>query len=104
MNETTTAMNITRRRDFIRAPFRPGAATRAWAAFKNWRARRAAIRQLRAMPDSLLRDIGIERHQIVGAVSAVAPRGQSDVVTLTPRARNVDTPPNRQSPQTKKAA
>ena len=41
---------------------------RGWAALKKWQNRRVAIRELSAMPDALLRDIGIERCQIKDAV------------------------------------
>ena len=47
--------------------FRPAFGARIhamWSAYKTWRNRRLAVRELSAMPDSLLRDIGIERWQI----------------------------------------
>ena len=64
MNATVPANGAT----ITRATFRPAPLTRAWAALTIWRNRRAAVRALRALPDELLRDIGIERHQIRDAV------------------------------------
>lgn len=54
--------------NIVRGLFRPTALSRALAAFKAWQSRRIAIRELSAMPDALLRDIGIERFQIKDAV------------------------------------
>ena len=51
-------------------------AKRAKTQLVHWHARRVAIRQLHAMPDWLLRDIGIERHQINDAVNHLG-AGQS---------------------------
>lgn len=67
---STTAGNIVHNR-FRRAPlsrFSLAPLARAWAAFRGWNNRRIAIRELNAMPDALLRDIGIERYQIPDAV------------------------------------
>lgn len=55
------------------ASFRPNVFfnnlfSRALTTVQNWRNRRIAVRQLRAMPTALLRDIGIERHQIIDVV------------------------------------
>ncbi len=55
------------------ASFHPTRLSKTWAAMKTWNDRRIAIRELRAMPDVLLRDIGIERYQI------------KEVVTNSPR-------------------
>lgn len=55
--------------NIIHGLFRPTLLSRGWTALKSWQSRRIAIRELRAMPDSLLRDIGIERYQIKDAVN-----------------------------------
>ena len=52
----------------ISAAFRPSLFARLRAAVAGWHNRRIAALQLHAMPDALLRDIGIERHQINAAV------------------------------------
>lgn len=46
---------------------------RAWAMLRAWHNRRIAVRELSAMPDALLRDIGIERYQIRAAVNGAYP-------------------------------
>ena len=59
--------------NIIHTRFRPGALPRAWTALRSWNNRRMAIRELSAMPDALLRDIGIERFQIKDAVNGAYP-------------------------------
>lgn len=68
--------------NIIRAQFRSGAGragevmrafARAWSALRAWHNRRIAVRELSAMPDALLRDIGIERYQIRAAVNGAYP-------------------------------
>ena len=54
--------------NIIHGLFRPTLLSRGLAALKSWQSRRVAIRELNAMPDALLRDIGIERYQIKNAV------------------------------------
>lgn len=53
---------------------------RLWRRFRAWRARRAAIRELSAMSDAQLWDLGIERDQIApyvrGALARPAPPSQ----------------------------
>lgn len=49
---------------------------RIFRALQNWQHRRIAIRELNALPDVLLRDIGIERHQIKAVVMGSAPRAK----------------------------
>ncbi len=44
------------------------------AAIMQWHERRRAIRNLAAMPDHLLADIGIERHAIDAVVSGLQNR------------------------------
>ena len=69
-----TTVNITAdsaRAEILSGAFRSAFSAklrRAWSAFIAWRNRRIAIRELQAMPDSLLRDIGIERGQIRAVV------------------------------------
>jgi uncharacterized protein YjiS (DUF1127 family) len=46
-----------------------GFPLRAWRAYRDWRSRRVAIRHLRQADEYLLRDIGIDRHEIAAAVS-----------------------------------
>ncbi len=55
--------------NIVHAPFRPTLFSRVATAVKGWHSRRLAIRELNAMPDALLRDIGIERYQIKDAVN-----------------------------------
>lgn len=49
------------------------ALSRTWAALRAWNNRRIAVRELSAMPDAQLRDIGIERYQIRDAVNGAYP-------------------------------
>ena len=41
---------------------------RAWAAYVTWRLERAAINQLSSLSDRELKDIGLDRSEIMGAV------------------------------------
>lgn len=52
----------------IHRPFRRGIARRIIGRIKYWNERRQAMRQLAAMSDRLLQDIGIERHEIYQSV------------------------------------
>ena len=52
----------------IHNSFRRGITRRIIGRIKYWNERRAAIRQLTAMSDRLLQDIGIERHEIYQSV------------------------------------
>ena len=79
----------------VHGAFRPSLFSQAWAAVKTWRNRRTAIRELSAMPDVLLRDIGIERYQIKDAVNNFSVKPEIF------RTRNENT---AQAPATKKAA
>jgi uncharacterized protein YjiS (DUF1127 family) len=47
---------------------------RWWAAYLTWRRQQAAITQLWSMSDSQLRDIGLTRTEIIGAVKGEAVR------------------------------
>ena len=64
--------------------FRPTLLSRGLVILKGWSKRRRAIRELSAMPDALLRDIGIERHQINDAVHNFGrrPAGRFEVVKM----------------------
>lgn len=69
-----------RGRNIIHTRFRAGRASglvralaRTWAALRAWNNRRIAVRELSAMPDAQLRDIGIERYQIRDAVNGAYP-------------------------------
>ena len=82
--------------------FRPAPLARlaaVWSAFKAWRVRRLAMRELRAMPDWLLRDIGIERARIREAVCNSGARPANLRV-----AGVSDTLPQTAAGETKKAA
>jgi len=57
--------------NILSGAFRPAFGARInamWSAYRAWRNRRLAVRELSAMPDALLRDIGIERWQIRNVV------------------------------------
>lgn len=51
---------------------RPGLFKTLLAASRDWNNRRKAVRELYAMPDRLLRDLGIDRAQIPYVVSGLA--------------------------------
>jgi uncharacterized protein YjiS (DUF1127 family) len=53
-------------------------------AIREWRKRRQAVRELSAMPDYLLNDIGIERHAINDVVHGLQTRQRQ----ATPNARS----------------
>ena len=55
-------------RNVINRSFRRGITKRIIDRIQFWNERRKAIRQLSAMSDRLLHDIGIERHEIYQAV------------------------------------
>jgi len=65
MNNITTMGD---HRNVIHSSFRRGITKRLISRIKYWNERRKAIRQLTAMSDRLLQDIGIERHEIHEAV------------------------------------
>lgn len=56
--------------NIVHAEFEVGIVVRTFRRVKAAIARRAAIRQLHALPDRMLRDIGIERSQIREMVTA----------------------------------
>lgn len=82
----------------VKGAFRPNILVRMLHSVQAWNQRRLAIRELNAMSDSLLRDLGIERYQI------------SDVVNRTGdfsglgRIAPVSVIPNSDSPERKQAA
>ncbi len=55
--------------NIIQGAFERGVFTRMADKFQVWNERRVAIRQLNAMPDRLLQDIGINRYDITAAVN-----------------------------------
>ena len=52
----------------VRGNFRQHFLLRLAARFTTWRHQRQAVRELQAMSDSLLRDLGIERYEIEDVV------------------------------------
>lgn len=62
-------MNNYSTNNIFKGDFRQSVFLRLKTAVVGWHSRRVAVRQLRAMPDSLLKDIGIERHQITATVN-----------------------------------
>ena len=65
-----TTENISDRKNVVSGKFRRNLFLRLVGKVKTWNQRRLAIRELRAMPDHLLRDLGIERYQIADAVNS----------------------------------
>ena len=65
MNNITT---MDERNKVIHNSFRRGITRRIINRIKSWNERRESIRQLTAMSDRLLQDIGIERHEIYQSV------------------------------------
>jgi uncharacterized protein YjiS (DUF1127 family) len=55
--------------NIVRGTFRKGYFVRALQRFRSWNERRLAVIELNAMPDSLLRDLGIERYEINDVVN-----------------------------------
>jgi uncharacterized protein YjiS (DUF1127 family) len=55
--------------NIVHGSFRRNIFVRIAGKIGVWRQRRAAIRELKAMSDSLLRDLGIERYQITDVVN-----------------------------------
>ncbi len=61
--------NISPSKNVVKGTFRRNIVIRAWHRLSAWNQRRLAIRELNAMSDSLLRDLGIERFQISDVVN-----------------------------------
>ena len=53
----------------VNVEFRRNPIARLWGKLLAWNERRIVVRQLNAMPDRLLSDIGIERYEISAVVS-----------------------------------
>ena len=53
------------------------ALKRWWIAFITWRLERAAINQLSSLSDRQLKDIGLDRSEIMGAVRNWVTRGHT---------------------------
>ncbi len=53
----------------VSGDFRRNWVARSLSSLQNWNARRRAIRELSAMPDSLLNDLGISRYEIADVVN-----------------------------------
>ena len=70
MNNTA---NMNKESNIVKGAFERGVFTRMTDKFISWNERRKAIRQLNAMSDRMLKDIGIERYEIADAVKQ--PRG-----------------------------
>ena len=66
MNNT---VNKYEQSNVLHGRFRKNAMQRLIGRIKEWNNRRQAIKQLQMMPDSFLRDIGIERYQISDVVN-----------------------------------
>ena len=63
LSQLNEQMNI------VHGHFRKGLVARLIARISNWNQRRQAIRELHAMSDSLLNDLGIARYQIEQVVN-----------------------------------
>jgi len=64
-NSSITTENI----NVVQGSFRRGYLSRVVDRIKAWHERRVATRQLNALSDRMLRDIGVERHKIDQAVN-----------------------------------
>ncbi len=80
------------RRNVIHNSFRRGIIRRIADRIKYWNERRKAIRQLTAMSDRLLQDIGIERHEIYQAVYRPGNLVKAPVKTVSERTRETELP------------
>jgi uncharacterized protein YjiS (DUF1127 family) len=58
-----------------------------YATFLAWRGRRAAIGELRALNDRMLRDIGINRYEIEGIVHATKAKPKTRMTVQETKAR-----------------
>lgn len=66
-----------------RAPVAPAPWRRAWRALKRWHDRRQAVRELSALSDHQLHDIGVNRADIEQVVAGLHARRTADVVALS---------------------
>ena len=60
---------ISQSENVVKGVFRPNILIRAARRLIAWNQRRLAVRELNAMSDTLLRDLGIERYQISDVVN-----------------------------------
>ena len=60
---------INQSENVVKGVFRPNIFLRAARRLSAWNQRRLAVRELNAMSDTLLRDLGIERYQISDVVN-----------------------------------
>lgn len=67
MNNT---VNMKENANVVHGEFRQGIAMRAFYKIKAWMERRNTIRQLNALPDRMLLDIGIERAHIRNSINS----------------------------------
>ncbi len=63
-----TTESIAKKTNVIRGSFKTNILLRLVRRMQAWYRNRLAIQELQAMPDVLLRDIGIERYQIAEVV------------------------------------
>ncbi len=75
--------------NIVHGSFRKGFVARTLNRLRMWNQRRLAILELSAMPDSLLRDLGIERYQIEDVVTQAGtyvklPSAESKPATVAP--------------------
>jgi uncharacterized protein YjiS (DUF1127 family) len=71
-----------------------------WTAYAGWRRRRAAVSELRALDDRILKDIGVYRSEIEAVVYGPEPRPGNDEEVATPLLRKTGTrPAARSKPQ-----
>jgi uncharacterized protein YjiS (DUF1127 family) len=65
-----------------------------WRAFAQWRARKAAVRELHALDDRALRDIGINRSEIESVVSGRDETRLRDATIAAAQCRRSDARPS----------
>ena len=64
----SNSVNMANNANVVHGSFRRSIVSRVIDQIKVWNERRAAIRQLNALSDRLLLDIGVERHEIAAVV------------------------------------
>ena len=75
----------------VHGDFRHSFPARVIGRFLAWRRRRMAVRELQALPDSLLKDIGVHRHEI----EEVVRYGRNLARFQAPAAEPVPAPPRK---------
>lgn len=63
-------LQMNRRQNVVQGAFKRNAVAKYFGRLRAWNQRRLAIRELQAMPESLLKDLGIERYQIADVVNS----------------------------------